>query len=193
MTNLNKPHPKISRAALMLGIADMEAMKPKEKVELTQKEAVEIAAEAVKKLMGKGYSLAEVIEMMKESFGLTLNAATVRSYLRQVKTANDVAAEQKPISRRGRKAKTLIVAEDASKINDEAAGDKMAHDSAVAGEEMQIENACAREVVAEVSDASAQNDAQDDGEVPDIEDNVERDEIYEMVHGEPNPNLKGRG
>ena len=96
MTRTNKKHAKISRADLMQGIAAMQQMKPKEKEELTQKEAVAIAAEVVRELLAKGYGLAEIVEIMKDNFGLTLNAATVRSYLRQVKAANDAAAEQKP-------------------------------------------------------------------------------------------------
>ena len=115
MTDTNKPHPKISRAALMQGIADMKAMKPKEKDELTQKEAVEIAAETVTRLLDLGYSMAEIVGMMKTSFGLTLHTSTVRSYLRQVKVANDAAAT-KPATRRARKAKPVTIVMEADPI-----------------------------------------------------------------------------
>ena len=117
MTKTNKQHAKISRAALMRGIADMKAMQPKEKEELTQKEAIEIAAEVVQDLLGKGYGMAEIIEMMKSSFGLTLNAATVRSYLRHAKVANDTAEAKKSLVRRGRKAKSATAAADAEQID----------------------------------------------------------------------------
>lgn len=103
MTRTNKRHPKIERAALMQGIAAMKAMKPKEKDEFTQKEAVEMAAEAVWQLLEMGYSLAEVLDMMKSRFGLTLDPATVRSYLREVKAANAATTPKKTTKRRGPK------------------------------------------------------------------------------------------
>lgn len=103
MTRTNKRHPKIERAALMQGIAAMKSMKPKEKDEFTQKEAVEMAAEAVWQLLEMGYSLAEVLDMMKSRFGLTLDPATVRSYLREVKAANAAATPKKTTKRRGSK------------------------------------------------------------------------------------------
>lgn len=131
MTKTNKRHAKISREALMQGIADMEAMKPIEKEQLTQKEAIEIAADAVWKLLAMGYSLAEIVELMKKSFGLSLDKATVRSYLRQVKAANDAKAAAMPTKRRGRKTKPatsntdpatadLASASDSSEDEDEA-------------------------------------------------------------------------
>ena len=58
MTRTNKQHAKISREDLMQGIAAMQQMKPKEKEELTQKEAVEIAAKVVRELLAKGFSMA---------------------------------------------------------------------------------------------------------------------------------------
>ena len=68
-------------------------------------------------MLAKGFSMAEIIEMMKANFGLTLEPATVRSYLRQVRAANDAAAEQKPVARRGRKAKSVTAAKDAGQID----------------------------------------------------------------------------
>ena len=130
MTRTNKQHAKISRADLMKGIAAMRQTKPKEKEELTQKEAVEIAAEVVRELLAKGFSMAEIIEMMKANFGLTLDPATVRSYLRQVKAANDAAAEQKQIARRDREAKSATPAKDAGKIDTASSADRKVDDRA---------------------------------------------------------------
>ena len=128
MTRTNKRHLKIERAALMQGIAAMKAMKPKEKVVVTQKEAVEIAAEAVWQLLEMGYSLAEVVDTMKSRFGLTLNAGTVRSYLREVKAANAAATLEKVSKRRGPKKQIRDAGTESSVTADATKTDNTASD-----------------------------------------------------------------
>ncbi len=113
MTKINKAHPMIDREALMAGIAAMKVVKKKEKENFTQKEAVEMTAEAARHLLGQGYSLAEVVAVMKDKSGLTLGEDTVRSYLRTAKAANDVAAQQKPGKRRGQKSQPAATIADA--------------------------------------------------------------------------------
>ncbi|SFL58810.1 hypothetical protein SAMN04488004_13021 [Loktanella salsilacus] len=103
MTQTNKKHQMIYRAKLDAGIAEMMAVKPKEKVAFTQREAIEEAAGAVQHMLAMNYSLAEVVAKMNDAFGLTLPVGTVRSYLREVKAANAAATPKKTTMRRGPK------------------------------------------------------------------------------------------
>ncbi len=103
MTQTNKKHQMIDRAKLDAGIAEMMAVKPKEKVAFTQREAIEEAAGAVQHMLAMNYSLAEVVAKMNDAFGLTLPVGTVRSYLREVKAANAAATPKKTTMRRGPK------------------------------------------------------------------------------------------
>ena len=179
MTRTNKKHAKISRADLMKGIAAMRQVKPKEKEELTQKEAVEIAAEVVRELLAKGFSMAEIIEMMKANFGLTLNPATVRSYLRQVEAAND-AAVTKPAKRRGRKLKRLTAVTEVDVVEAPTRDDNLT-DATAADSDLPI-NACtddqggdtardcdATRADADIADGHIPTDHQDDVEPIDMD------------------------
>jgi hypothetical protein len=103
MTQTNKKHQMIDRAKLDAGIAEMMAVKPKEKVAFTQREAIEEAAGAVQHMLAMNYSLTEVVAKMNDAFGLTLPVGTVRSYLREVKAANAAATPKKTTMRRGPK------------------------------------------------------------------------------------------
>tara|TARA_R100000935_G_scaffold30156_1_gene50466 strand:- start:8755 stop:9318 length:564 start_codon:yes stop_codon:yes gene_type:complete len=93
----------IDRAALDAGIAAMMAVQPKEKVTFTQREAIVEAAGAVQHMLAMNYSLAEVVAKMNDAFGLTLNAGTVRSYLREIKAANAAVTLETAPKRRGSK------------------------------------------------------------------------------------------
>jgi len=103
MTRTNIKHQMIDRAALDAGIAAMMAVQPKEKVTFTQREAIVEAAGAVQHMLAMNYSLAEVVAKMNDAFGLTLNAGTVRSYLREIKAANAAVTLETAPKRRGSK------------------------------------------------------------------------------------------
>jgi hypothetical protein len=128
MTQTNKKHQMIDRAKLDAGIAEMMAVKPKEKVAFTQREAIEEAAGAVQHMLAMGYSLSEVVAKMNDAFGLTLDPGTVRSYLREVKAANPALKPEKTTKRRGPKKQIQDVGTEPSITADASETDKTASD-----------------------------------------------------------------